>query len=338
MSSNNIIVTGGAGYVGSHTCKLLHEAGYTPVVVDNLSRGHRWAVQWGPLEPADLLDQQHVEDILRQYRPQAVLHFAALAYVGESVSEPGLYYENNVVGSLRLLDAMRACGVDRIVFSSTCATYGEPQWLPLDETHPQAPINPYGASKLMVERLLADYAAAYDLRSVALRYFNAAGADPGGVIGELHEPETHLIPLILQVAAGERAALTIHGEDYDTPDGTCVRDYIHVCDLGSAHLRALESMKEQPGARAYNLGNGAGYSVREVVQSVERVTGQPVRCEAGPRRPGDPPRLVADANRARSELGWVPRLAALDAMVETAWAWWCAPRRHDSRGGGVGPA
>ena len=318
----NILVTGGAGYIGAHACKALAQAGLRPVVFDNLVYGHRAAVRWGPLELGQLEDSDRLDAVFAAYRPHAVMHFAAYAYVGESVADPGKYYRNNVMGSLALLDACRRHGVDRLVFSSTCATYGVPSKVPLTEDHAQQPINPYGASKLMVERMLADYGVAHGLRSIALRYFNAAGADPDAEIGEAHDPETHLIPLVLDAVAGLRPHVAIHGTDYPTPDGTCIRDYIHVTDLAAAHLLALARLDASgPGMQAYNLGNGRGYSVREVIETTQRVTGLPVPCVEGPRRPGDPPVLVGDATRAIAELGWRPQYADLDTIIGTAWRW-----------------
>ena len=315
------LVTGGAGYIGSHTCKALAQAGYTPISYDNLVYGHRWAVRWGPLEVGDINDRARLDAVINQYQPAAVMHFAAYAYVGESVQDPGKYYRNNVAGTLTLLEVMRDHGLDKMIFSSTCATYGVPQSIPIPEDHPQQPINPYGASKLMIERMLADFDTAHGLRSIALRYFNAAGADPEGEIGEAHDPETHLIPLVLDAAAGRRPALTVFGDDYATPDGTCIRDYIHVTDLADAHVRALKVLEQGSNSRAYNLGNGAGFSVREVISAAEAITGRRVPVNIGARRPGDPPRLVGDAARARDELGWSPRYAGLDDILQTAWAW-----------------
>jgi UDP-arabinose 4-epimerase len=322
-----VLVTGGAGYIGSHACKALAAAGHEPVTYDNFSMGHTWAVKWGPLEHGDLLDRERLATAMAAHRPEAVIHFAAVAFVGESVDNPSKYYRNNVVGTLNLLDAMRDHGVSRIVFSSTCATYGDPVSLPLVEQHPQAPINPYGRSKLMVEQMLKDYADAYGLSSVALRYFNAAGADPGGETGEEHDPETHLIPLTLETAAGLREKITVFGRDHATPDGTCVRDYVHVADLAEAHVRALEAVGAKSGARAYNLGTGRGYSVAEIIAAARRVTGREIRVEEGPRRAGDPPTLVADPRAARRELGWEPRYSDIDTMLGTAWAW--TMRRHN---------
>ena len=319
-SGKTVLVTGGAGYIGSHACKALARSGYVPVVYDNLCYGHRWAVKWGPLEQGDILDHERLDEVLRIYRPTAVMHFAAFAYVGESVSDPGKYYRNNVVGSLTLLEAMRDHGIERIVFSSTAATYGVPDRLAMSEETPQHPINPYGASKVMVERLLADFGAAHGLTSVALRYFNAAGADPDTEIGEDHEPETHLIPLVLDAVSGRRPHITVFGSDYDTPDGTCIRDYIHVSDLADAHVRALEAPMASGTSEAYNLGNGRGYSVRNVIDAVSRVTGRRVPVVESGRRAGDPARLVSNARKAAEALGWTPS-CDLETIVATAWAW-----------------
>jgi UDP-arabinose 4-epimerase len=316
-----VLVTGGAGYIGSHTCKVLARQSYLPIAFDNLSSGHTWAAKWGPLEKGDILDRAALDRVIEKYRPCACLHFAAFAYVGESVSNPGKYYRNNVAGSLTLLEALRDHGIDQFVLSSTCATYGVPDKVPIDETLPQAPINPYGASKLMVERMLADFQAAHGLRSIALRYFNAAGADPDGEIGEDHDPETHLLPLVLDAACGDREAIMVFGTDYETPDGTCIRDYIHVTDLAEAHVLALMALEQGLRHRAFNLGNGRGYSVREVIASVERVTGLPVPVRFGERRPGDPARLISNSMRAATELQWKPHITALDEIISTAWEW-----------------
>ena len=328
LMTDNILVTGGAGYIGSHTAKALSQAGYMPVTVDNLSRGNAWAVKWGPLEQADLADREALSAIFRRWQPKAVLHFAAHAYVGESVSDPFLYYRNNVAGTLSLLEAMREAGCDKIVFSSTCATYGTPDSNPITEDMAQEPVNPYGASKLMVERILSDANHAYGLRSVILRYFNASGADPEGEIGEAHDPETHLIPLALEAAAGTGPALKVFGNDYDTPDGTCIRDYIHVADLASAHVSALDFLRAGGDSCQINLGNGNGFSVLEVIRTIEQVTGRKVPFEFAPRRPGDPPVLVADAQRARELLNWHPQYAALDDQVRHAWQWLCRQAAH----------
>lgn len=320
-AQNPILVTGGAGYIGSHTCKALAAAGYTPVSLDNLVYGHPWAVRWGPHEVGDLADRSRLDAVLAHFRPTAVLHFAAYAYVGESMHDPGKYYRNNVAGTLTLLEAMRDHGIDRIVFSSTCATYGVPEQARISEDHPQRPINPYGASKLMVERMLQDFGAAHGLRAIVLRYFNAAGADPDGEIGEDHDPETHLIPLVLDAAAGRRPNVTIFGDDYPTVDGTCIRDYIHVTDLAQAHVLALRALEHGSPGTAYNLGNSHGFSVREVIDCAAQVTGRRVPVQTGERRPGDPVRLVGNATRIREELGWQPAFADLETIIETAWRW-----------------
>lgn len=319
--NNRILVTGGAGYIGSHACKALQTAGYEPVVFDNLIYGHPWAVKWGPLIRGDLADPQQIEAALDEVKPAAVMHFAAYAYVGESVTNPAKYYRNNVVGSLNLLDAMRNRSIESLVFSSTCASYGIPRVTPIDEGHPQDPINPYGRSKLMIEQAMADYSAAYGLRCMALRYFNAAGADPEAEIGEDHSPETHLIPLVLMAAAGIRDSITVFGRDYDTDDGTCVRDYVHVSDLAQAHVLALQALDQGAESAVYNLGNGTGFSVQQVIDACQRVTGRPIKVVDGPRRAGDPPRLVGDASKIINDLGWSPRYADLDTIVETAWNW-----------------
>ena len=316
-----VLVTGGAGYIGSHACKALAHAGYLPVSYDSLEHGHAEAVRWGPLEQGNIADRARLDEVITRHRPLAVMHFAAYAYVGESVSDPGKYYRNNVAGSLTLLEALRDHGIAACIFSSTCATYGVPQRLPLTEDHPQQPINPYGASKLMVERMLGDFDAAHGLRSISLRYFNAAGADPEGETGESHDPETHLIPLVLDAAAGTRPSVTVYGSDYDTADGTCIRDYIHVSDLADAHVLAMRALLDGAKTTAYNLGNGAGFSVREVIDCARRVTGRDIAVAEGARRPGDPAVLVGDAHRIRTELGWSPRLADLEAIIATAWRW-----------------
>lgn len=317
----NILVTGGAGYIGSHACKALANAGYTPITYDNLVYGHRWAVKWGALEEGDIADRARLNEVIAKYQPAAVMHFAAYAYVGESVQNPGKYYRNNVAGTLTLLEAMRDHGIDKLIFSSTCATYGVPEAVPISEDHPQRPINPYGASKLMIEQMLQDFDAAHGVRSISLRYFNAAGADPDGEIGETHDPETHLIPLVLDAAAGKRSAITIFGDDYDTADGTCIRDYIHVADLADAHILALKALEDGAETTAYNLGNGQGFSVKQVIEAVESVSGKKVPIEIGQRRAGDPARLVGDSTLIRCELGWNPRYAGLQLMIASAWNW-----------------
>jgi UDP-arabinose 4-epimerase len=323
MSATKILVTGGAGYIGSQVCKVLAGAGYEPVVYDNLFRGHRTAVRWGPLEVGDLADEARLQATLERHRPESVMHFAALAYVGESVADPGLYYRNNVVGTLTLLEAMREAGIGTLVFSSTCATYGTPVRLPLTEDHPQEPINPYGSCKLVVERMLRDFGTAYGLRSVALRYFNAAGADPDGETGERHDPETHAIPLAIMAATGQGAAFRVFGTDYPTPDGSAVRDYVHVLDLADAHVAALRYLLDGGATDAFNLGTGTGTSVLELIAAVERVGGRTVPLVQDARRRGDPPVLVAEARKAAKTLRWEPRYRSIDEIVRTAWSWHC---------------
>jgi UDP-arabinose 4-epimerase len=316
-----ILVTGGAGYIGSHACKALAKAGYEPIAYDNLGRGHRDAVRWGPLVKGELADRELLVATMRRYETAAVMHFAAFAYVGESVEKPELYFRNNVANSLSLFEATIEAGVKHIVFSSTCATYGLPEIMPIRETTPQAPVNPYGESKLMIESVLRWTAPAHGLKYVALRYFNAAGADPDGEIGENHEPETHLIPLILFTALGRRKSIDIFGTDYPTPDGTAIRDYIHVQDLAEAHVLALDHLRGGGESIALNLGTGDGHSVRETIAAAERITGRSIACREVGRRAGDPPMLIADATLARETLGWIPRLSALDDILATAWAW-----------------
>jgi len=318
----NVLVAGGAGYIGSHAVKMLVEAGHHVVATDNLFRGHRRSVHPdAEFVEADLAETEVLSKALAEHEIECVMHFAALAYVGESVNEPLRYYEKNTCGTLSLLKAMDAQGVRRMVFSSTCATYGEPERMPIVETMPQRPINPYGWSKLFVERILTDYAAANpEFGFCALRYFNVAGAAADGTIGEDHEPETHLIPVVIEAALGKRDNVTIFGTDYDTPDGTCIRDYIHVEDLCDAHIVAMEKLNAGD-QRFYNLGIGRGYSVKEVIDSVKRVTGRDLTVETGPRRPGDPPSLYANADRIQQELGWTPKYTDLDRIVETAWNW-----------------
>lgn len=320
-----VLVTGGAGYVGSHACKALARAGYRPVVYDDLSMGHRWAVKWGPIEPGNLNDPRRLDEVFGKYRPVAVMHFAALAYVGESVSEPAKYYRNNVAGSIELLDAMRKYEVAKIVFSSTCSTYGIPDVVPIPDNHVQVPINPYGETKLAVERMLRHYDRAYGIRYASLRYFNAAGADPDCELGEEHDPETHLIPLVLQVAAGKRPCVTIYGTDYPTEDGTCVRDYVHVADLAEAHVLALGHLRKGRLSVELNLGTGKGASVIQVIATAKRVTGRDVPAQIAGRRPGDPPVLVASMDRAVEVLGWRPRFGTLELQIEHAWRWATRP-------------
>jgi UDP-arabinose 4-epimerase len=317
----NILVTGGAGYIGSHTCKALAAAGFTPVTFDNLRSGHRRAVKWGPLEEGDLADGARLAAVIAKYAPRGVIHFAASSAVGESVADPGAYYRNNVAGSLTLLEAMRDHGVDALVFSSTAAVYGAPQQDLMPESHPLLPINPYGASKLMIERMIEDFAAAHGLRFARLRYFNAAGADLEGEIGEAHEPETHAIPLALLTALGRRPHFDVFGVDYPTPDGSAVRDYIHVADLAAAHVLALRRLLDGGASMTLNLGTGEGHSVLALVAAVERVTGKTLSVRRTARRAGDPSRLVADASAAMSELGWRPAMPELETIVATAWNW-----------------
>lgn len=322
-----VLVTGGAGYIGSHTCKALAQAGYLPISYDNLSRGFRDAVRYGPLVVGDIADRATLDAALAEHKPVAILHFAAVAYVGESMADPLLYYRNNTAGALSLIEAALAAGIDKLVFSSTCATYGVPKTLPIDEDTPQIPINPYGRSKRMVEQMLQDIGAVTPLRSVALRYFNACGTDPDGEIGENHDPETHLLPLAINAALGLGPALQVFGNDYPTPDGTCIRDYIHVTDLADAHLRALTYLEKGGATTAINLGTGSGFSIREILTAVERVLGTPVPHTISPRRPGDPPSLVALADKARDVLGWEPKHSDIETVVKTAAAW--ARRKHN---------
>jgi UDP-arabinose 4-epimerase len=321
MDPKSVLVPGGAGYIGSHTCKALAAAGYLPVTLDNLVYGHRDAVRWGPLVQADLADRAGIERVLRDHRISAVVHFAAYAYVGESMADPGRYFQNNVTCSLNLLDAMHATDVRRLVFSSTCATYGIPDAVPITEDTPQRPVNPYGESKLMVERAMHWHGVAHGLKSIALRYFNAAGADAAGELGERHDPETHLIPLAIDAALGLAPPLKVMGTDYDTPDGTAVRDYVHVTDLADAHVRALAHLERGGASAALNLGTGQGRSVRDVIAMVERITGLKVPRTDAPRRAGDPPVLVAAPGRARALLGWQPAWSDLETIVRTAAAW-----------------
>ncbi len=317
----SVLVAGGAGYIGSYMCKLLARRGYEPVVIDSMVHGHADAVKWGPLYRGCISDGELIDHVFGRHPIAAVMHFAAFCYVGESVTDPVKYYHNNVANTLGLLRGMLAHGVRRFIFSSTCATYGEPEWIPLTEDHPQRPINPYGRTKLMVEQMLTDLEHAHGLRSVCLRYFNAAGADPDGELGEDHRPETHLIPLALDAARGRLPEIAVFGDDYPTPDGTCVRDYIHIADLAQAHLLALERLlTDGPGGR-YNLGNGAGHSVRQVIDAARRVTGRPIPEKAAPRRPGDPAVLVGSSEKVIRELGWRPEYADLETIIETAWRW-----------------
>ncbi len=319
--SDIVLVTGGAGYIGSHTCKELARNGLEPVSLDNLVYGHREFVRWGPFVEGDIHDGQLLDQLFRNYRFSAVIHFAAFAYVGESVQDPGKYYRNNVAGTLSLLEAMRRNACRNIIFSSTCATYGAPEGQLIGEETAQLPINPYGRGKLMVETILKDYESAYAMRHGILRYFNAAGADPAAEIGERHNPETHLVPLAIQAAMGHGKALTLFGDDYPTPDGTAIRDYIHVSDLADAHVRALAFLQREEASIVCNLGTGRGSSVQEVVQTVGRIGGKEVPVLRGPRRPGDPPQLVSTSSRAGRLLGWIPQRSDIETIVADAWRW-----------------
>jgi UDP-arabinose 4-epimerase len=317
-----VLVTGGAGYIGSHTCKALAQVGFRPITYDNLSTGNRWAVRWGPLEVGDILDMKRLQEVVRAHQPAAIMHFAASALVGESMMKPGLYYRNNLVGSINVLDAALEHGITALVFSSSCATYGIPEHVPIPIDAPQIPISPYGRSKLMVEQTLVDYGRGYGLKSAILRYFNAAGADPEAEIGEARAIETHLMPLALDAAVGIRPPLKIYGTDHPTPDGTAIRDYIHVCDLAEAHIAALQRLLRTNTAFVANLGSGRGFSVNEVIQVIEQVTGRRVPREQADRRPGDPAELVADPASARTLLDLSPSCSrSLETMVETAWRW-----------------
>lgn len=318
----SILVTGGAGFVGSHACKALALKGYAPVVIDDLRRGNAWAVKWGPFVEAALEDKAAIVETVRRFDVKAVMHFAAYAYVGESMNDPSLYFRNNVTVSLNVLDAMVETGVDSLVISSTCATYGEPPIIPITEDAPLRPINPYGASKLMLEETARWFGVAHGLRTCALRYFNAAGCDPAGEIGELHDPEPHLIPLVVEAALGRRARITINGTDYPTPDGTAVRDYIHVSDLASAHVAALERLLGGGGSVALNLGTGRGTSIREIIAAVSAAAGRAPTVAEGPRRPGDPPVLVADPTLARDTLGWRAERSGIDQIAGDAVRWY----------------
>lgn len=316
-----ILVVGGAGYIGSHMVKSLHRSNIDVITLDNLSYGYRDAVRYGEFIEGDLGDRELLDNIFTEHEIDAVMHFAAFIEVGESVAKPAKYYSNNVVNTQVLLDAMVANGVDYFIFSSTAAIFGEPEYTPIDEKHPKNPINPYGRSKLMVEQILQDYDHAYGLKSTCLRYFNAAGADPEGELGERHDPESHLVPLILQAASGRREDIKIFGNDYDTEDGTCVRDYIHINDLCSAHLLALKKMQASNESAAYNLGNGTGFSVQKVIDTAKTVTGNDFTVTQSPRRPGDPATLVADATLAKQELNWKPEFDQVETIIETAWNW-----------------
>jgi UDP-glucose 4-epimerase len=316
-----ILVTGGAGYIGSHVAKELGKRGYRALVYDNLSTGHQWAIRQDDLIKGDLGDKSHIEEILHKEKPLAVMHFAASTVVGESIERPELYFRNNVINSFNLLEAMLECEVQYFIFSSSAAVYGNPLQVPIAEDHPLDPINPYGEGKVFVERAVRWYEQAHGLRYISLRYFNAAGADPEGELGEAHHPETHLIPRILDVALGKSPSIEIYGADYDTPDGTCIRDYIHVVDLAQAHILALEALLDGATSRIYNLGNQRGFSVKEVVDVARAVTGHPIPVQEAARRQGDPPVLVASSARIKKELGWKSRYDDFKTIVETAWGW-----------------
>jgi len=317
----HVLAVGGAGYIGSHMVKRLLQDGHEVTTLDDLSSGHREAVLGGNFVQGNLADRGMLNDLFRSTQFDGVMHFASFIQVGESMHAPGKYYRNNLAGTLNLLDAMVVNGANNLIFSSTAAIFGQPLRVPIDEAHPQSPINPYGRSKWMVEQMLGDFERAHGLRSVCLRYFNAAGADPEGMIGEWHEPETHLVPLVLQAASGRLDSVTIYGRDYDTPDGTCIRDYVHVVDLCRAHLLALEYLRAGSPGAAFNLGNGAGYSVQEVIDAAAEICGKPIPVTHGERRPGDAARLVADATRARGTLGWRPQYGALPSILAHAWTW-----------------
>ena len=325
-----VLITGGAGYIGSHTSKALARAGIEPVVYDNLSEGHRWAVKWGPLVEADLFDRHALKQAIERHDIAAAIHFAAHAYVGESICEPRRYFHNNVTNTLDFLDALLDAGINHVVFSSSCAIYGVPSAIPISEDHSKQPVNPYGESKLFIERVLGWYGQAYDLRWAALRYFNAAGADPSGELGEAHHPETHLLPLVIEAALDKRTNVEIFGVDYPTPDGTAIRDYVHVSDLADAHVLALQHLLSGGESFAANLGTGRGVSVREMVSAVERVAGVSINVRPATRRPGDPPVLVADPARAEKLLRWHPKSSSLEGIVSTAWHWRSLAPQSDS--------
>ena len=319
--AQTVLVTGGAGYIGSHACKALRDAGFVPVTYDNLCTGWQQAVKFGPFEQGDLMDRARLDEVFARHKPVAVMHFAALSQVGEAMAQPGKYWRGNVSASLNLIEAALAAGVGDFVFSSTCATYGDHDGVVLDEKTPQSPLNAYGASKRAIEDMLKDFGASDGLRAVIFRYFNVAGADPDGEVGEFHQPETHLIPLILDAVDGKRAALTVHGTDYPTPDGTCIRDYVHVMDLVDAHVKGLEWLRAGRGSRVFCLGTGTGFSVREVVDATRHVTNRAVPMVDGPRRGGDAVKLVCGSTRAKAELGWQPGRSTMQQMIADAWRW-----------------
>jgi UDP-glucose 4-epimerase len=317
----DILVVGGAGYIGSHVGKELFKKGHHPIIYDNLVYGHKDFAKWGDFVEADLSDKMALDNVFRRYSVEAVMHFSAYAYVGESINNPAKYYTNNVANTLNLLSTMLEYGVKYLIFSSSCAVYGNPQTIPIPEDHPIKPISPYGWSKVMVERIISDYESAYGLKYISLRYFNAAGADPDGEIGEDHDPETHLIPLALDAALGRKDFVRIFGTNYDTPDGTCIRDYIHVTDLANVHVIGLERLKQDSRSGIFNLGNGRGFSVREVIDAASSVTGIRIKAIRGERRPGDPPVLIASSKKAKKELGWKPKYPELETIIEHAWNW-----------------
>lgn len=317
----NVLVTGGAGYIGSHACKALAKSGYFPIAYDNMIYGNQWAVQWGPHEKGDIRDKERIREVMEKYKPDSVIHFAAYSYVGESVQDPKKYYNNNVGGTLSLLEAMLDYNIRNIVFSSTAATYGAPKKIPMKEDHPQHPVNPYGTTKFMIEKMLQDFGEAYDLRYAILRYFNAAGADPENEIGEHHDPETHLIPRVVMSALGNGEIVDIYGTDYETKDGTAIRDYIHVSDLADAHVSALDYLVSKNENISCNLGTGVGYSVKEVVEAVEKVSNKKIITNNCPRRTGDPEVLIADTNFASKKLKWHPKYTELESIIKTAWDW-----------------
>ena len=316
-----VLVTGGAGYIGSHVCKELALNGYLPVTYDNLSRGHQWAVKWGPLEIGDILDENCLKEVIKKHKPSIIIHFAAYAYVGESVKKPDLYYQNNVIGTFNLLKVLEDIKFPYLIFSSSCSVYGNPKKIPINESHPQKPVNPYGKSKLMIEHMLRSFDSVYGLKSISLRYFNAAGADPDGEIGEIHDPEPHIIPRALKVASGELEFLDIYGDDYKTPDGTCTRDYVHVKDLARIHVISIKHLFNSKKTQFFNVGSSKGYSVKEVVESVKQITGKKITHKMRPRREGDPEILIADSSHVFDTLKWQPEFSALDNLIKDAWNW-----------------
>ncbi|MBD24966.1 MAG: UDP-glucose 4-epimerase GalE [Candidatus Marinimicrobia bacterium] len=321
MAAKTVLVTGGAGYIGSHACKALANAGYEPVVYDNLYRGHREFVKWGPFEKGDIVNRKRLDAVIAHHKPSAVMHFAALAIVSESVETPLPYYDTNVGGTATVVTAACSAGIKKFIFSGTCAVYGIPNVTPIKESAILAPINAYGRSKLMAENVLATASTAHNLSNVTLRYFNAAGADPDGEIGERHDPETHIIPNVLKVAAGKSSTVVLNGDDYPTPDGTCIRDYVHVTDIANAHVKALQYLDENPGSHVFNLGTGDGFSVRQVIETARKVTKMDIPISIGPRREGDPAILVANASRILEACDWAPEKPSLEVQISDAWTW-----------------